>query len=354
MGKSTFLNAFANYVNYETLSAAREKKMIALIPASFSISDDDYVDHTVNIGSVLGDTGTNEVLTQRGQSSTQSCKSYVFPSRNGAIRIIDTPGVGDTRGIDQDSLNFSNILSYLSQYPELHAICILLKPNNAKLTAGFRLCINQLLNNLEKSASRNIIFVFTNARSTFYQPGDTKPVLSKILDEVASQPPYIQIKFDQSTSYCIDNESFRFLAAVSSGLNFLEADSETFEESWAISVTECTRLMEYILTLNPHRVRDTLSISEARRLIDELADPVADMLLEMSMNITRFKENKLILEQNRNTKEGIEVLKQKQFTHSFELIYKPLMYPRTVCISEKCISFAPNGDGDILFPRVSA
>lgn len=333
VGKSTFINAFANYVNHETLSEARNK-MLALIPSSFSVSDDDYVDHKVRIGS---QNEQNECLSNSGESSTQSCRSFVFPSKHGALRIIDTPGVGDTRGQDQDLINLNNILSYISQFPELNAIAILLKPNNARLTAGFRLCLIQLLNNLEKSASENIIFVFTNARSTFYQPGDTKPVLEDLLGEIAQEPPYVKLRFDRSTSYCVDNESFRFLATITNGLNFLNSAASTFEESWTISVGECKRLMDYILTLKPHNIQGTVSICQARRLINDLSGPVADIILEMCLNMTRIGEQKDFLEKNRNSNESIESLKSKLKTKESRISYINLPSTRTVCASKKCV-----------------
>lgn len=345
VGKSTFINAFANYVNHDTLCDARNK-MFALIPSSFSVTDDDYVDHKVKIGS---QNEQNERLLTDGESSTQSCRSYVFPSKHGALRIIDTPGVGDTRGEGQDQLNFNNILTYISQYPELNAICILLKPNCSRLTAGFRLCLIQLLNNLEKSASRNIIFVFTNARSTFYQPGDTKPVLEKLLREIEDQPPYIKIKFNQSTSYCIDNESFRFLAAITNGLDFLNSSAPTIEESWKVSVIECKRLLDYILTLEPHHIQGTVSISQARRLINDLSGPVADIILEMCLNMTRIDEQKEFLEKNRNSNESISSLKNKLRTKVLDIYYENLLWPKTVCASIKCVQVH---DNVVDFPQV--
>ena len=85
------------------------------------------------------------------------------------IRLIDTPGIGDCRGADQDALNFSAILRYIANIPEIHGICILLKPNNSRMNIVFKYCINELLTHLHVSAAQNIAFCFTNARSTFYR-----------------------------------------------------------------------------------------------------------------------------------------------------------------------------------------
>ena len=213
VGKSTFINSFANYIFYDSLEEATDSDILSLIPSSFTITDQNYEEREVFLGEDKNES------TDVGQSCTQQCKSYVFPfDRKITIRLIDTPGVGDTRGLDQDRLNFDNILQYISRFDELHCICILLKPNNAKINVLFEFCIKQLLCHLQKSASRNIVFLFTNARSTFYRPGDTAKPLRKILSDIKSSPPFVDIKYSKETVYCFDNEAFRFLVALKNGI----------------------------------------------------------------------------------------------------------------------------------------
>ena len=66
-------------------------------------------------------------------------------------------------------------------FSELHAICILLKPNQARVTASFRYYFESLLTRLHRNATKNILFCFTNTRSTLYRPGDTLSTLKHYL-----------------------------------------------------------------------------------------------------------------------------------------------------------------------------
>ncbi|MCV5168941.1 GTPase domain-containing protein, partial [Escherichia coli] len=77
----------------------------------------------------------------RGQSATQSTAVYTVDIDNTRVRLIDTPGIGDTRGLEQDNKNMADILHVLRTYKKLHGILILLKPNASRLTVMFRLCI---------------------------------------------------------------------------------------------------------------------------------------------------------------------------------------------------------------------
>ena len=151
---------------------------------------------------------TNEVLAS-GQSATQLPREYVFETNTTRFHLIDTPGIGDCRGIEKDKENFENILVFLTNYDKINAVVVLLKPNNARLTVAFRFCVLELLTHLHKSLVSNIIFAFTNSRGTFYRPGDSLPVLKKLLQEKK-----IGINLSPSNYFCFDNEAFRYLSRV--------------------------------------------------------------------------------------------------------------------------------------------
>ncbi|CAF4589804.1 unnamed protein product, partial [Rotaria socialis] len=107
VGKSTFINAFVNYLTFETLKEAKSNRPVVLIPVSFLVTTgDNSEEHIVKFGDTSD--SSNEDFSHPGQSVTQCCKSYTFQMGNTyqrKLRIIDTPGFGDTRGIEQDDFN---------------------------------------------------------------------------------------------------------------------------------------------------------------------------------------------------------------------------------------------------------
>lgn len=233
VGKSTFINSIANYLTYDIKQAEKEKKVHVVIPATFSVKDKNGIKHTIQIG----ENDQNEHL-ETDQSATQDVKTYVFKIYNNQcrVRLIDTPGLQDTRNVGQDSINCENILAYIGQLHHLHAICFLFEPDMARNTVVFRYCIDQMLSKLDKSASKNIIFVFTNTRGTNYQSGETKNLLQKIVDELKNKPPNVDIPLKKI--FCFDNESFEYLAARKSGVKFDKAVKEQYRKSWEHSSNE--------------------------------------------------------------------------------------------------------------------
>jgi hypothetical protein len=253
VGKSTFINAFANYLTFNTMQQAEQGRPVVLIPVSFLITvGNNFDEYIVKFGDVDG--SNNEDFEHPGQSVTQHCRSYVFNvdyNHGKKVCIIDTPGFGDTRGIDQDDYNMTHILEYIRDLSHLDAVCFLLKPNESRLNIFFRSCFIQLFSLLGPNIADNILFCFTNSRSTFYTPGNTAPLLKKMLTSLSKN----DIPFKQANTFCFDNESFRYLVALRNKIPFSVHDKQEYEMSWTKSVTEANRLLDYIrIHLRAYRI----------------------------------------------------------------------------------------------------
>nr|XP_022904737.1 uncharacterized protein LOC111416866 isoform X1 [Onthophagus taurus]XP_022904738.1 uncharacterized protein LOC111416866 isoform X2 [Onthophagus taurus] len=303
------------------------KKIHALIPSRFTITDASFKSRKIEFGS-----DKNESF-KSGQSSTQNCRSYSFETDDLIIRLIDTPGVGDTRGVTKDEENFENLLVYLGEFTEINAIVIMLKPNDSRLTVLFEYCIKQLLSSLERSAIDNIVFLFANARATFYNPGDTVEPLQELLKEIKETPPNMEIPFKQENTFCLDNEAFRYLLAKREGLDFADHIKQSFANSWDNSVMATKRFLKYVSKLTPHKIQNTISVMEARRSIERLRKPLGEIAVLIENNLSRINR----LETNLNdTTKSIDDLKPFLFVPRINLKLKECPSPITVCTNAKC------------------
>ncbi|CAM4813124.1 unnamed protein product [Rotaria magnacalcarata] len=324
VGKSTFINGLANYVCNDTLEEACNDKIQSVIPSAFSFTDDDtFEQRTIEIGQK----NEHEDFNEEGRSCTQQCRSFVFPVGDKNLRIIDAPGIGDTRGLEQDTKNFHEILTYISQYEHLNGICILLKPNEERLTILFRFCINELLRHLHKSASENIIFVFTNARATFFKPGATSKILRALLDQHKKDHD-VDVPFSRENTFLLDNEPFRYLALRKNGVRLNNDQTLSYQKSWDHTVKEYSNLINHIVTRPLHAVSNTLSLNEAEQLVRKLTRPIAEIAKLIQENIQLAKQHK------ENVLKNPQLAKQGLPQNEAKII--PLAHPRTVCINEKC------------------
>lgn len=335
VGKSTWINAIANYLTYPTLHEATDvDDLLSLVPTKFVLLDENCKERIVTIGS-----SKNED-TRAGQACTQYPTSHLVTVGNERIRIIDTPGIGDPRGVEQDKINVDNILRFVSNLDEIHGICLLLKPNNARLTTFFTFCIKEILAHLHKSCVNNLLFCFTNTRSTFYKPGDTYPALKSLLSDInknlkmKTRGRAEEIVLSPETMFCLDNEGFRFLCARKNNIEFKPEDFENFSLSWDKSAGETQRMLNYIKSRKPHNVNETMSINEARNTILTLARPMARISDNIATNIRVAEEQEKFTMSLDDEKLKLE---KNRLVEQIQIKTVPIDYPKTVCTNTRCV-----------------
>ena len=343
VGKSTFINALVNYLEFETLDDAMASENLHwVIPCSFSTQfmdrsnpGDEIKEHFVRVGS-----RDDEKDGSKGDSATQQTTVYPVTVSSGSatytVRLIDTPGIGDTRGLEFDRTNMADILTTISSYDELHGILILLKPNNSRLTITFEYCAKELLIHLHQSAARNMVFGFTNTRITNYTPGDTFQPLKRLLGENSD----VGLSLSTNTTYCFDSESFRYLAASKNGVRMPNKDD--FDRSWKHSRDETQRLIHHFKSVPPHMTKSTMSLNGARRNIAELTKPMAEISQMIRKNIALCEDQRAELNGKRLTGDQ---LRNSLHIQKIQLKSVPLDMPRTVCAHTSCTEVRDDGTG---------
>lgn len=330
VGKSTFINAFINYLTYDTLDEAlKTPNLNWVIPCSFAIQLPDkktnaFIQKKITVGNDADEHGGF-----KGQSATQKATAYSIYVQDQLVRLIDTPGMGDTRGPEQDRKNMSDVLSVLRSYDNIHGIIILLKPNNPRLNFMFRFVIQELLGQLHRSAARNMVYAFTNTRGSNFTPGDSYVPLENLLFEFKNVLPTLS----QSNVYCFDSESFRYLAAMKvEGLPL--GDIQDYRRSWSNSSQESQRLRNHFRTLQPHPVKNTVSLNATRYLIENLIAPMRQVSKTILGSITQSEQQRLDLEKTNATGEDLKAkLKIQKNVLKTNASEKPI----TACNHVSCI-----------------
>ncbi|ESU40980.1 Ankyrin repeat protein [Giardia duodenalis] len=201
VGKSTFVSGIINYLRFDHLPETAEEvsRIQWAVSMKFVLLDENYAETTVRMGPSDDSENTESVSV----SAMQDPKLHALDSFGPKVQLIDTPGIGDTRGYDYDKANFDKIIDFIRDY-EIHGIFILLKPDT-RLSTSFKFCVEELLVHLPVGAKKNIVFCFTNARFTHYRPGDSYTALKELLDQRK-----VGIKLSKDTMYCFDSEAVRF------------------------------------------------------------------------------------------------------------------------------------------------
>ena len=219
----------------------------------FSFNTD--VDTSLDI--LVRNTSDMEII-EDGQSAGQEPTTHTFAVGEKIFTIIDTPGIGVFEEEEQDSENCESILSHLPQeIQEIHCICILLNPNNARLV--FSVIVEQVVAHLGKEIAGNIIICFTHASSDVVDQAD-QTLLPALKEELHDQN--VKFELDQSNVFFFENGALRFLACTKEGIEFPDMMFDVFSSSWTRAVQELNQMFEHIEKLKPYRTGNTCNIAD--------------------------------------------------------------------------------------------
>lgn len=106
----------------------------------------------------------NEAGSGQKHSQTNFAKLYEFESKNGVtVRVLDTPGLADTRGLAQDEKHKDSIAMAITNHISvLNAVLILANGTSPRLSAATDYALSTLSSIFPRSLAANIGIVLTN------------------------------------------------------------------------------------------------------------------------------------------------------------------------------------------------
>ncbi|CAN9291999.1 unnamed protein product [Alternaria alternata] len=270
VGKSTFINAFRNYLEYDSLDDALNDPGPTrfAVPGYFDVEEEMKANGYYDPGQgtfTVGDESYSEHFSKTGRSSTRSSNIYSFTVDDLVINLIDTPGIGDTAGPSQDKKNIRNILETLESIDKLSGVLFLLKPDESRLTDAFSYYISELVRHLHVDASKNILFGFTRSASSNWHLGATKAPLDAALDQLGLKG----IRNDDTT-FLFDSGAYNFIAKTKAYPRLHFGRPKRQREIWDKSSEAVYQLVQRVEDLPVHEVRKTLFLNRTRDLLETL------------------------------------------------------------------------------------
>ena len=149
-GKSTFVNALFNFAKGTLLDGP--KAFIIKPSKDTQVTESQYKMYE-----------QNEDYSKVGQSLTKGAMPYSFPDKHFRISVIDTPGLGDTRGEEADKANVESIIEGIKRVALFNAICLICKVSDTREQSGLKYYIRCIKEMLTKDICDNFIVCLTYA-----------------------------------------------------------------------------------------------------------------------------------------------------------------------------------------------
>uniref|UniRef100_A0A3B1JWC8 AIG1-type G domain-containing protein n=1 Tax=Astyanax mexicanus TaxID=7994 RepID=A0A3B1JWC8_ASTMX len=109
---------------------------------------------------------TEEQKTDQTESKTSEITVYeiISEEKTFSLTIIDTPGYGDTRGMNKDMeipRNLCNLFAHNDGVKDLDAVCLVLKASQNRITERQRYIFDAILSLFGKDIGENIVLLIT-------------------------------------------------------------------------------------------------------------------------------------------------------------------------------------------------
>uniref|UniRef100_A0A1X7UHE0 Uncharacterized protein n=1 Tax=Amphimedon queenslandica TaxID=400682 RepID=A0A1X7UHE0_AMPQE len=142
-GKTSFLNLLCNSNLIEELGARVDGGKLSQIQQYHDLKIENSSSHQM-------------------ESKTSDAKHYKAEICDLKITVIDTPGFGDSRGLEKDKENVQKIIDALKKEDYINCVCLVVNGRQARMSASLKYVLSEISTILPKEVFDNIIVVFTN------------------------------------------------------------------------------------------------------------------------------------------------------------------------------------------------
>ena len=210
-------------------------------------------------------------MGNQGESQTKKAKHYSFALENSknmvryTLDFLDTPGIGDTAGIDEDEKHFDLILSTIQKTSQLNAILLVMNGADARINARVRYIMTKLQGIIPDSLRENLIILLTNV--------DLVPNLdiNKVLD--------FQVEPERIFYY--NNQIFKLSLSQFLDHNVVRKLDRSFKDS----ITTLSAMLDKISSCSVKPTQDFIEIKECR-------DKLKKTLVDCNDTATRIYQKK--------------------------------------------------------------
>ena len=230
----------------------------------------------------------NEVTNKsQAHSQTSEVTVYNIASHNGfpALQIVDTPGFGDTRGIEQDK-KITDLIkqTFKTRLDSLTSICFVARSSNPRLSFSQKYIFSKILELFGKDVGENFVCLLT------FCDGNDPPILDALQEDASIFSQIIKkikdpwyLKFNNSAIFNNSTDKFACMFweigmnsfdILMSKLKSLHKTSLTLSKE----VLETRRKLENtITTLQPMLDQGLSKMSQIERLMRQLENKAAEI-----------------------------------------------------------------------------
>jgi hypothetical protein len=287
-GKSTLVNTLTNYFRDGSLDNLK-----TIIPTK-------YLPATEIEGKFNSEYDINDTT----KAQTKEATDYAFQRKddNKRLCIIDTPGLNDTAGIEQDDKNLEIILNAAIGAPRLSGIILVINGSSARLTHNIKSMMSKLKGSLPDTMMDNIIVVFTMCRKNTCNFKD--------LSQLGITPK--EVFYINNTAFSEDSTSWD------------NNEKQMLQIEWDKSMNVCIEIDTILRNIKPIATEEFLKIKKLRSAIKSQLHQIRSELVNLQKVtevISNISSEVKVAEETANHNQNFTVKKMVPVTKMSEVNY---------------------------------
>ncbi|KAK7118879.1 hypothetical protein R3I94_022403 [Phoxinus phoxinus] len=275
-GKTTLINTMINYM----LGVQREDKVW------FEITDDQ-----------------SDRSSAHSQTSIITVYGFYLQESKTDLTIIDTPGYGDTRGVDLDKQIAESFLSLSESAEGIHevdAVCLVINATQNRLSDRLIYIFNSVQSLFGRDIAENIILLFTHSDGARPVNVLTAVKEAEIKCAVNDKNQPVFFLFNNRQSEAADEE-YEMIQA----------------QAWNLSFRGMKGFFEIFDNIKPKSLKMTRDVLQKRKQLEANISNIQSRVQMMELKLKELKQTQEALELNKE-----HVKNNKNFEYEVEVSYK--------------------------------
>lgn len=269
----------------------------------------------------------NDIELENAQSKQMESKTsgtalYNIELNDLKLGVIDTPGFGDSRGIDEDKKHAQRIIAALKEVEHVNCICLIINGRLSRLTASLRYVLAEITAILPKNILDNVVVIFTNTANVLDLNFDLES-LSKYFGKEVEKCFFIE------NPYCQFEKAKKKQNKISKRLL-----AESLKEGFEKTGRELDKMHKEVKDLPAVHTKHFTQLYEKKK---EIECKILDMLAAYDSQVNLTKEMKKAqekVEAAQNTKKLNKDFQTYTTTTRWKRIDTP--YHNTLCGAPGC------------------
>ncbi|XP_028457632.1 uncharacterized protein LOC114571057 [Perca flavescens] len=220
-----------------------------------------------------------------------------------SLTIIDTPGYGDTRGIEQDEIISQRLLDWFQSEDgvhEINAVGLVVKGSVNQLSDRLSCIFNSVISPFGKNIEENIVALVTHSDGL-----TPENVLQALKDA------NIKCAKDE------DDEPVHFMFNNHQKTQKTKKNKVALKAAWDLSMNQMGEFADFLTKQNPQTLMTTVEVMKSQIRLTACIDNMQERIKEIDLKQTEIQQTQEVLKKHEE-----EMKKNEKFTVEVDEPYK--------------------------------